>query len=175
MDNGIEILYWASICGRENDTPFIMVEGTGGRASWDYDGRIRHWDTTDQLQNEFTVESDRRYDHLVNFTDFLTGRTNRLSCPLEATRKFVLTTNLAFESARNTRRIDEVSTEKRDGQGRSVDQLKHVDDFLCIKNIGSIMKTAVSSKRLFSEMGVEWAMSTEPFRAAGYREFKLFQ
>ena len=39
-----------------------------------------------------------------------------------------------------TRRIDEAFTEKRDGQGRSVDQLKHVDDFLCIKNIESIMK-----------------------------------
>ena len=70
MDNGIEILYWASICGQNDGTPFIMVEGTGGKASWDYDGRIRHWDTTDRLQNEFTVESDRRYDHLVNFTDY---------------------------------------------------------------------------------------------------------
>jgi predicted dehydrogenase len=175
MDNGIEILYWASICGRNSDTPFIMVEGTGGRASWDYDGRIRHWDRDGQLQSELTVKSDRRYDHLVNFTDFLTGRTNSLSCPLEATRKFVLTANLAFESAGKTRRIDDIYAEKRDGQGQSVDQLKHVDDFLCIKNITSIMETAVTSKRLFSEMGVEWAAGTEPFHSAGYREFKRFQ
>jgi len=175
MDNGIEILYWASICGQDNDTPFIMVEGTRGKASWDYDGRISHWDSEGQLQSELTVKSDRRYDHLVNFTDFLAGRTDRLSCPLEATRKFVLTANLAFESAGRTRSIDEVFTEKRNGQGQSVDQLKHVDDFLCIQNIGSIMKTAVKSKRLFSEMGVEWATGTEPFHAAGYREFKLFQ
>jgi predicted dehydrogenase len=175
MDNDIEILYWASICGQNDDTPFIMVEGTHGKALWDYDGRINHWDSEGQLQSELTVKSDRRYDHLVNFTDFLTGRTNGLSCPLEATRKFVLTANLAFESAGKTRSIDEVFTEKRDGQGQSVDQLKHFDDFLCIKNIGSIMKTAVKSKRLFSEMGVEWATGTEPFHAAGYREFKLFQ
>lgn len=175
MDNGIEILYWASICGRTDDTPFIMVEGTDGRASWDYDGLIRNWDTTDQLQNEFKMESDPRYDHLVNFTDFLTGRTNRLTCPIEATRKFVLTANLAFESAGKPRRIDEVYTEKRDGRGRSVKQLKHIDDFLCIKHITSIMEKAVTSKRLFSEMGVEWAKGTEPFHSAGYREFKRFQ
>ena len=37
------------------------------------------------------------------------------------------------------------------------------------------MKKAVKSKRLFSEMGVEWATGTEPFHAAGHREFKLFQ
>ena len=53
--------------------------------------------------------------------------------------------------------------------------LKHVDDFLCVKNIELIMKLAVKSKKLFSEMGVEWATGTEPFRAAGYREFNLFK
>ena len=37
------------------------------------------------------------------------------------------------------------------------------------------MKTAVTSKRLFSELGVEWATGTEPFHCAGYREFNLFQ
>ena len=174
MDNDIEILYWASICGQNDVTPFIIVEGTGGRASWDYDGWIRNWDTTDQLQNEFKMESDRRYDHLVNFTDFLTGKTNRLSCPIETTRKFVLTANLAFESAGKTRRIDEAFTEKQDGQGQSVDQLKHGDDVLCIKNIESIMKTAVTSKRLFSELGVEWATGTEPFHCAGYRGSNSF-
>jgi len=116
MDNGIEILYWASICGQDNGTPFIMAEGTGGKALWDYDGRISHWDATDQLQNEFTVECDRRHDHLVNFTDFLAGRTDRLSCPLEATRKFVLTANLAFESAGKTKKL--TKSLRKSGMGR---------------------------------------------------------
>ena len=175
MENGVEILYCASLCGQDSGTPFILVEGTDGKASWDYDGRIRRWDREDQLKSELTVESDRRYDHLVNFTDYLKGRTPKLSCTLEATRKFVLTANLAFESAGKTRKINDVYTEKRDGQGRIVDTLKHVDDFLCVKNIELIMRLAVKSKKLFSEMGVEWAKGTEPFRAAGYREFKLFK
>jgi predicted dehydrogenase len=175
MENGVEILYYASLCGQDSSTPFILVEGTDGKASWDYDGRIRRRDKYDQLKSELTVESDRRYDHLVNFTDYLKGKTPTLSCTLEATRKFVLTANLAFESAGKTRKIDDVYTEKRDGQGRSVDTLKHVDDFLCVKNIESIMTLAVKSKKLFSEMGVEWAKGTEPFRAAGYREFNLFK
>jgi hypothetical protein len=175
MENGIEILYWASICGQDNGTPFIMVEGTGGKASWDYEGRIRHWDGYDRFQSEMTVESDRRYDHLVNFTDYVNGKTAKLSCPIEATRKFILTANLAFESAGKTRGISGSFIEKRDKQGQIINQLKDVDDFLCIKKIDWIMKSAVTSQRLFSEMGVEWATGTEPFRAAGYREFKLFQ
>jgi predicted dehydrogenase len=175
MENGVEIFYCASICGQDNGTPFIMVEGTDGKASWDYDGRIRRWDRSDQLKSELKVESDRRYDHLVNFTDYLKDGTRKLSCTLEATRKFVLTANLAFESAGKTRKISDFYTERWDGQGRSVDQLKHLDDFLCIKNIELIMKKAVKNKRLFSEMGVEWATGTKPFRAAGYREFRLFK
>jgi predicted dehydrogenase len=175
MENGVEIVYYAGLCGRESGTPFILVEGTEGKASWDYDGRIRRWARGDQLVSELTVESDRRYDHLVNFTDYLKGRTSKLSCPLEATRKFVLTANLAFESAGKTRKISDVYTEKRDGQGRIVDTLQHVDDFLCVKNIELIMKLAAKSKKLFSEMGVEWATGTDPFRAAGYREFDLFK
>jgi predicted dehydrogenase len=175
MENGVEILYYASLCGQDSSTPFILVEGTDGKASWDYDGRIRRWDKCDQLKSELTVESDRRYDHLVNFTDYLKGRTPTLSCTLEATRKFVLAANLAFESAGKTRNISDVHTEKRDGQGRIVDTLKHVDDFLCVKYIESIMTAAVKSKKLFSEMGVEWATGTAPFRAAGYREFKRFK
>ena len=86
-----------------------------------------------------------------------------------------MTANLAFESAGKTRNIDDVYTEKRDGQGRIVDTLMHVEDFLYVKNIELIMRLAVQSKKLFSEMGVEWAKGTEPFRAAGYREFKLFK
>jgi predicted dehydrogenase len=175
MENGVEILYCASLCGQDSGTPFILVEGTDGKASWDYDGRIRRWDREGQLKSELTVESDRRYDHLVNFIDYLKGRTTMLSCTLEATRKFVLTANLAFESAGKTRKINDVYTEKWDGQGRRVDNLKHVDDFLCVKNIELIMNLAVKSKKLFSEMGVEWATGTEPFRAAGYREFNLFK
>jgi predicted dehydrogenase len=175
MENGVEIVYYAALCGRESGTPFILVEGTDGKASWDYDGRIRRWDRGDRLISELTVESDRRYDHLVNFTDYLKGRTPKLSCPLEATRKFVLTANLAFESAGKTNKISDVYAEKRDGQGRIVDTLNHSDDFLCVKNIELIMKLAAKSKKLFSEMGVEWATGTEPFRAAGYREFNLFK
>jgi len=175
MQNEIEILYWASICGRENGTPFIMLEGDGGKASWDYEGRIRYWDRHGRIKNEFTVVSDPRYDHLVNFADYLQRRTAKLSCTLEATRKFVLSANIAFESAGKTRKIRALFTEILDGEGRSVDKMQHVDDFLHVKEIESIMKEAITKRKLFSEIGTEWATETKPFHAAGYREFKLFR
>jgi hypothetical protein len=174
MENGVEILYWTTLCGRENGTPFIVVEGSEGKASWDYNGKIRLWDGHDRFTGELTVESDRRYDHLVNFTDHLEGRHCRLSCPLETTRKFVLAANLAFESAGKTRPIREAYTEKRNEQGQTVEYLRESEDYLCIKNIESIVKHAVTRKALFSEMGVEWATGTKPVPARGYREFRMF-
>ena len=79
------------------------------------------------------------------------GQVRKLSCRLEATRKFVLAANLAFESAGRTRPISEAYTHKRNGERRTVEHLSQSEDYLCIKNIESIVKHA------------------------GYREFKLFK
>ena len=174
MENGVEILYWTTLCSRENGTPFIVVEGSEGKASWDYNGKIRLWDKGDRLKGDLTVESDRRYDHLVNFADYLEGRNCTLSCPLETTRKFVLTANLAFESAGRPRPIREAYTEKRNEQDQTVEYLSESEDHLCIKNIEPIIRHAVTRKALFSEMSVEWAVSTKPVPAKGYREFRMF-
>ncbi len=174
MENGVDVLCWATICGPDNGTPFIVVEGSEGKASWDYNGKIKLWDGHDRLKNELIIESDRRYDHLINFTQYLEGHAHTLSCPLEATRKFVLAANLAFESAGKTRSIGEAYTEKRNEQGQTVEYLSEGEDYLCIKNIESIIKQAIARKALFSEMGVEWAISTKSIPAKGYQEFRMF-
>lgn len=175
MDNGTEIFFCASICGPADRVPFIAVDGSGGRGLWDYDGRIRLWDAQGRLTEEVRVACDPREDHLLNFADFLQGRTDRLSCPLEDTRKFVLTANLAFESARTIGKIPEDHCERRDAQGERVAELRHADHFVCIRDIDEIIPRAIAGKRLFSQLDVEWATGTQPVRSEGYREFRLFK
>lgn len=175
MDNGVKLFFCASICAPENATPHIMIQGTEGWAYWDYDGWIRYGKAPENWQDEYRVDCDRRYDHLVNFTDFLKGETPRLSCSLETTRKFVLTANLAFESAGNIEKIGSPFVEKKDVNGQTVDELHEVDDFLCIRDIASILQQAVAGRKLFSELGVGWAESRKPFYALGYKEFNLYK
>ena len=79
MDNGVELFFCASICARENATPYIRVQGTEGWAYLDYDGWIRYGTELKERQEQYHIECDRRYDHLVNFVDYLKGRTSHLS------------------------------------------------------------------------------------------------
>ena len=121
------------------------------------------------------MECDRRYDHLVNFADYLKGKTLSLSCSLETTRKFVLTANLAFESAGTIQNIGAEFAEKLDGNGHPVAALRAPDDFLCVKDIEMILQRAVADRKLFSELGVPWAQRREPFGAAGYQKFERYK
>ena len=121
------------------------------------------------------MECDRRYDHLVNFADYLKGKTLSLSCSLETTRKFVLTANLAFESAGTIAKIDRAFLEMKDGAGQPIDALQAADDFLCVKDIETILQQSMASQKLFSELGVPWAQRREPFGAAGYQKFERYK
>jgi predicted dehydrogenase len=175
MENGVELFFCSSICARENAVPQIRVRGEEGSAYWDYDGWIRYGAAPEEWREEFRIECDRRYDHLVNFTEYLKGTTSRLSCSLEAARKFVLTANLAFESAGTIQKIDVPFLEKHNAQGHPIAALHGADDFLCIKNIDAILCQAVKTGKLFSEQGIEWAAGRAPVFAGGYKAFKLYE
>lgn len=175
MDNGVQVFFCASICGEENATPSIGVIGSDGYGSWDYDGWIRFGSHPDSLQESYQIACDRRIDHLRNFAEVLQGKSERLSCTLEDTRKFVLTANLAFESAQSIYRVDESAIHRMDGKGNHVEKLEAADDYLFVRQMDTILAQAAREQRLFSEIGVEWARSTASVLSAGYREFKLFR
>ena len=175
MNNGVEIFFCTSICANEPVTPFIKVMGNEGWAYWDYDGWVRYEDLVGGGREEIIVECDRRYDHLLNFVDYLRGRTSKLSCSIEDTRKFVLTSNLAFESARSIRKVGSEFIRQRDGLGQIVSSLKNPEDYLFVQDIDLILQQAVAERKLFSELGIDWAVRSEPAFASGYDKFDLFK
>jgi len=176
MDNGLEIFFCTSICARENAIPCIKVYGDEGWVCWDYDGWIRYGKAgAVTCQDEFKIDCDRRYDHLLNFVQYLRQETPHLSCSLEATRKFVLTANLAFESAGLSIPVAGRFVEMKNASGQPIDELKAADDYLCIKGIEQILEQSFTSRKMFSELEVEWAEKRNPVFAAGYQGFKLFR
>ncbi len=175
MDNGVELFFCASICGERDATPFITVEGDEGTAYWDYEDRLEYRNKTGQLREALQVSGDNRYAHLLNFADFLTGRADRLACPLDVTERFVLTANLAFESAGRPVKIDGEHRDWRDENGRSTDTLSRPGDFVMVKHIDEIIKRAAAEKKLYSELGIAWAKAGKKCHASGYKEFNLFK
>ena len=78
----------------------------------------------------------------------------------------MLASNGAFESSRDTIKIpDEYIIRKEEGSTVAT----YIDD------IEEIIKRASQSGKLFSELCVEWAVSTKPFSLDGYKEFVMFK
>lgn len=162
MSNEVKVFFCASICAETDGIPAIRAIGDRGWGSWGYDGRICFGEPDGSPTEILHVESDRRLDHLVNFADVLQGRAPQLSCTLGATRKFVLTANLAFESAKRTVPIGEP-------------WIIREEESLSVRDIAAVLERAADSRRLFSELDVPWARGTAPVAAEGYKEFKLFR
>jgi hypothetical protein len=77
----------------------------------------------------------------------------------------VLTINGAYESTRRVHPIPErLVNEFVNDRGELITVVEGIED---------IMDQAFSSRKLLSEMGVEWGVSTEPFSMEGYTEFRL--
>lgn len=102
------------------------------------------------------------YDNVI---DVIKGKAESVSCTLETARNFVLASNLAFESSKLTHKIDD----KFIGNVINLDGTQSI----YIKDINELIHKAVKDKKLFSECGVSWGVSTSPFYSDNYKTFSL--
>ncbi|MBP1991758.1 Gfo/Idh/MocA family protein [Paenibacillus eucommiae] len=182
MSDQTELYYYATLCSKESPTPSIRVEGTAGTAVWTYD-------------NTLTIEKDGeviRYDYgaenylsnmYMNLLHTIRGDGQELICPVQAARNYMLVSNGAFESSR---RIHAIAPPYRhelllaeggdgsDGSDRS-DGSNGSDGsdarIVIVNDIADAIQSVSSSKQLFSEAGLPWAISTQPFDLKEYDKF----
>ncbi|SHF37452.1 Predicted dehydrogenase [Caldanaerobius fijiensis DSM 17918] len=162
---GIEILSYTTLCSPQGETPFIVLEGTKGSAYWAYNNelKIKFCDGSDE---NFDFGPEDLFENMyINMIKSL-FQNNKLYCPVELTRNFVLASNGAFESSDSIKEIpdDYLIINK---EGESV--------VTYIKDISDIIDRASSEKKLFSEVGVPWALKSMPFKLNGYKEFKKYK
>ena len=165
-ENAVEVLFYATLCYTTNDTPYIIVYGDKGKAMWTYDNDL-NVEYKDGEKESFSYESEPLIENMYyNLIDVIQGRTSKVLSSIEDCRSFMLASNGAFESSRDTIKIpDEYITRKEEGSTVAT----YIDD------IEEIIKRASQSGKLFSELCVEWAVSTKLFSLDGYREFALFK
>lgn len=158
---GITILYYTTLCNPEHETPFIILEGTEGKAYWNYDNVLKI-EFYDGHEENFAFETEDLFANMyINMVQHIFyGR--ELYCPVNLTRSFVLAANGAFESGHNVIEIPEdyVIVSK---EGGSV--------FTYIKEIKEVIDKASSSKKLYSELEIPWAKKSMPFKMDNYKEF----
>lgn len=163
--NGATIHFYVTHCSKGTFNPYMEITGTKGSVVW--------------LMNETTeiTYSDGRREAFSNdgvdpwLEVFRTcagasrGELQKPHCRVDNCRSFVLAVNGAYESSRRVHPIPErFVNEFVNDRGEVVTIVEGIED---------IMDQAFSSRKLLSEIGVEWSVDTEPFSMEGYTEFRL--
>lgn len=166
-ENEVEILFVTTLCSKDTETPYIRVEGSKGIGCWDYDGNVTFRNYEDEENYESVqIESDAFHDMYDNIIEFKNKNIDKINCSLEDTRKFVLTSNLAFQSSFEISAIHEKDKEVYEMEGVPL---------VTIKDINDIVHRAAEEKKLFSELSIGWSKKTELVYAEGYHKFSLYE
>lgn len=165
--SGLELLYYATLCGADEVCPFIRVEGTEGFARWNYNNELV-FNVKGQTKCE-TYGEDGLYERITaiyrNLCRTIRGEESRLVCGISDTRDFVLASNGAFESSGRIHGIQAPYISRYEEEGSFATE---------IKDIKGILENSFESAGLYSEAGVPWAVGGKTVPMEGYKKFKMF-
>ncbi|MEM3135018.1 MAG: gfo/Idh/MocA family oxidoreductase, partial [Candidatus Bathyarchaeia archaeon] len=164
VEGGARVFFFATLCSPFQSDPSQRIIGTKGVIDWTFgnDAYIRYADGSVEVIRE--DGRDERVELFRNVIRYLRGLDENISCPLVMTRPFVLALNGAYESARQIKQIpDEFIIRRKEGDSIST----------IIVGIDEIINRAFEERRLFSDLGVEWAYKTEHFSLENYKYFSL--
>lgn len=168
MDNGIQLLYYATLCHSEDAVPFIIVEGTEGKAYWNYQNLLETsiHGNVEKVSGK-SLEGLVLYKNVVsNLCRVIAGEEQELYCPVQATRSFVLASNGAFESSGEMHAI----------QPEFITRTAEDNTFAtCINGIENWINKGIAEKKLFSELGIKWAVQGKRFNVKNYKDFNMFR
>ncbi|RLI34270.1 gfo/Idh/MocA family oxidoreductase [Candidatus Bathyarchaeota archaeon] len=163
-EGGSMIYFFATLCAPRNERPHHEIVGSEGVARWTTGGDVYIEYRNGESEVIRYDERSGRVELFRNAARYLRGVDGELNCPLELTRPFVLALNGAYESSGTIRSIPEEHLIIREEEG-SISTT--------INNIVEIIDEAFRQRRLYSDLGVEWAHPTEYFDLRGYRSFNM--
>jgi len=162
--DGARVFFYGTLCAPRNEEPIHEVVGSKGVAKWvrGQDARVEYGNgETEVIERD---RSDPRTEVFRNAARFLRGLDKRLNCPLMLTRPFVLALNEAYESAGTIRSIPDHYL-----------MIKEEEDSVSttINDIVRIIDEASGRRKLYSDIGVEWAQPTKFFSLKDYKRFEM--
>ncbi|HZJ82745.1 MAG TPA: Gfo/Idh/MocA family oxidoreductase [Clostridia bacterium] len=164
--SGVDIMYYTTLCNPREDIPYIKVIGSEAEAVWDY-SNILDITYADGKKDSYSFGEENLYKNMfLNMVEAITNEQIKLNSSIEDCVSFVLASNGAFESCGRTIKIPEEHL-IIEPEGDTITTL--------IKDLDRIFHRAISEGKLFSEIGVEWAVKTKPFPMEGYSDFELFK
>jgi predicted dehydrogenase len=164
VDSGAQIFFFATLCSPNETKPVHRVIGTRGVAEWTAGSDVHIKYSDGQVEVIKDDGRDEKVEVFRNAARYLRRIDKEIYCPLKMTKPFVLTVNAAYESAKLIKQIpDQFLIREEEGESVST----------TIKNIDETIDRAFESRKLYSDLGVEWAYKTGFFSVKGYDYFDL--
>lgn len=165
MDNGTDLFFFTTLCNAVQLDPSIIIEGTLGKAVWNIGGDLELICGTQKETYRF-VEVSLVENMYRNLCAVIVGEEKELYCSAADTRNFVLASNGAFESSAVVHDIPSRYIRRYEDEGSTATDISDIDN---------IIQKAVEGKKLFSEIGVEWAVGGKRVQMRNYKEFGMFK
>lgn len=139
--------FYATTCKQEgSEYTRLEIIGSKGTARWSDGTATVALNSGEELT--FEEPADRDEIHR-NFVARIRGEAARLNAPLEEGLKATLAINGAYTSAGQIKRIG----------------------WEAVADIGALLEEAATSRKLFSELGADWAFEGRKLDMRGYSEF----
>jgi predicted dehydrogenase len=171
MSNGVLLHFFATLCGDSDETPYLQVQGTKGAAYWDYNQKLTISVDGQTAEKDFSADPQGGEHHdlllarmIRNLCAVIAGKDNTLYCSVQDTRSFVLAANGAFESSNGTHEIPARFCRRYPSDGSVATDLIGIQD---------IILGAARQRKLFSELGVEWAVPGKLMNMTDYSTFNM--
>ncbi len=160
LDGGAELFFLVTLCATEQSPPYIEIECEHAfvRLSPGKEAEIEH---ADGRKEKIEGQGDAQVRQFENICRaFCSGEP--LNCPVELTRNFTLVVNGAYESARRIGRIPESIIRRTEEKGSVATYVEGLDE---------LVRRAFDERKLFSEVGADWAREGDWFSVEGYERF----
>jgi predicted dehydrogenase len=162
-EDNVEVFFTASLCSKEIFGPEIKVQCELADINYsNYSSATIKYNDCRKDERIESSDQTRSVEHML--LSIAECYEKDLSCrgSLEICRPFTLTVNSAFESSGFTHQIPAQYLERL-----TIEE----EEYTYIRNLSKILKTAFTESKLFSEIGVPWAISTVNFNLKNYKYF----
>jgi predicted dehydrogenase len=159
-ESGVEVTFNASLCSENNLDPLNMI--VCENASIEYINFNEARITYNDGKTESIVDDTEQRVYMLEMLHKSLSTGEPFACSLDTCKPFTTCVNAAFESVGEINAINSKYVNRRE-QG---DTIKTV-----IKDIDKALKVAYDGGKLFSELGLEWAKKSEPFKIENYDSF----
>lgn len=161
---GTHLYFYVTHSPRSQFDPVMEVVGTKGTATWNYEGEceIETQDGTERFDNGGV---DPWLEVMRVSAKVHRGELARPYSTLANSRSFVVAINGAYDSARYIRPIPQEFVEST---------LSGPKECAVVKDIDELLDQACAQRKLLSDLGVPWAVSTPRIDLQDYKEFSPF-